>query len=73
MKMGAIFILKEEYNIGEMKQLDECETRKLIIKIIESKGDLKSLETGDTTVRLINNGRTIEVRKTLKISFYEVK
>ncbi|MCX9026281.1 MAG: hypothetical protein OIN85_09335 [Candidatus Methanoperedens sp.] len=69
---GTFFTLKEEY-IDEIKQLDEDETRKLMIELIESKKDLESLETGDTMVRLINNGEMIEVRKVSKISFYDIK
>lgn len=70
--VGAMFILKKEY-VDEIKQLDENETRKLMTELVESKGDLKSLETGDTMVRLINNGGMIEVRKVSKIIFYEIK
>lgn len=36
-----MLILKEEY-VGEIKQLEEEETRKLLIELFESKGDLKS-------------------------------
>jgi hypothetical protein len=69
---GTIFALKDEY-VDEIKRLDDDETRKLMIELVESKKELEALETGDTMVRLINNGETIEVRKVSKISFYDIR
>lgn len=69
---GTFFILKDEY-IDDIKRLDEGETRKLMIELVKSKKDFAMLETGDTMVRLINNGEMIEVRKISKVSFYDIK
>ena len=69
---GTIFALKDEY-VDEIKRLDDGETRKLMIELVESKKELEALETGDTMVRLINDGETIEVRKVSKISFYDIR
>ncbi len=72
---GNSFVLNKEYTDDDIKKLDEEETRKLIIELIDS-NDLnnleKSIETGDTIVRLINEERTIEVIKISKISFYDL-
>lgn len=69
---GPIFVLKSEHT-DEIKRLNEDETRKLMIELVESKKDLDMLETGDTMIRLINSGKMIEVRKVSKISFYDIK
>jgi DNA-directed RNA polymerase subunit H (RpoH/RPB5) len=69
---GTIFTLKGEY-VNNIKRLNEEETRKLMIDLVKSKKDLTMLETGDTMVRLINNGDMIEVRKISKVSFYDIK
>lgn len=69
---GTIFVLKSEHE-EEIKRLDEEETRKLMIELVKSKENLDMLETGDTMVRLINDGKMIEVRKVSKIYFYDIK
>jgi hypothetical protein len=69
---GTMFALKDEYE-AEIKRLDEDEIRSLMIELVESKKDLDALETGDTMVRLINDGDTIEVRKVSKISFFDIR
>lgn len=69
---GTIFTLKSEHT-DEIKQLDEEETRRLMIELVKSKEDLCMIETGDTMVRLINGGKMIEVRKVSKISFYDIR
>lgn len=69
----TFFILKKELRDDEITALDDDETKRLMIELVKKRKDFAMLERGDTMVRLINNGKMIEVRKISKASFFEIK